>query len=74
MTEEKAKERCAQLAAEHPDRERTNWVPVKQKDGTWAVARIPLPPPLDPSQTKGSRRHPRPNEGEDVRADPWIKP
>jgi hypothetical protein len=74
MTEEEAKERCARLAAEHPDRETTNWVPIKQKDGTWAVARIPLPPPLDPQQTQGTRREPSPHEGEDLRGKPWLTP
>lgn len=74
MDEREAKERCAQLGREHPDREVANWVPVKQKDSSWAVARIPLPPPVDPSKTQGGRREPSPHEGEDVRADPWIKP
>lgn len=74
MDEREARERCAQLAAEHPKRESTNWVPVKQKDGSWAVARIPLPPPVDPGKTRGGRRESSPHEGEDVRADPWIKP
>ncbi|HEX5593279.1 MAG TPA: hypothetical protein VFX35_08025 [Solirubrobacterales bacterium] len=74
MDEQEAKDRCAQLAAEHPDRETSNWVPVKQKDDSWAVVRIPLPPPVDPNRTQGTRRDPSPHEGEDVRADPWIKP
>jgi len=74
MDEGEAKDRCAQLAREHSDRETTNWVPVKEKDGSWAIARIPLPPPVEPSKTSGSRRNPSTQEGEDVRADPWIKP
>jgi hypothetical protein len=74
MNEQEAKGRCMELAREHPDRGVANWVPVKQKDGTWAVARIPLPPPIDPSQIQGGRREPSPHEGEDVRADPWIRP
>jgi hypothetical protein len=74
MDEREAQERCAQLAAEHPDRESANWVPVKQKDGSWAVARIPLPPPVDPGKMQGGHREPSSQEGEDVRADPWIKP
>lgn len=73
MTEEEAKARCAGLAAEHPDRERANWVPVKQKDGTWAVARIPLPPPLDPNQTEETRPEPHlPDEA--YRPGPWLNP
>jgi len=74
MNEGEARERCAQLAAAHPYREVANWIPVQQRNGTWAVARIPLPPPVDPSNTQGGRRKPSPQEGEDVRADPWIKP
>ena len=74
MDEQEAKECYAKLGREHADRETTNWVPVKQKDGTWAVARIPLAPPIDPNSTQGGRREPSPHEGEDVRADPWIKP
>lgn len=74
MDEQEAKDRCAELTREHPDHETTNWVPVKQKDGTWAVARIPLAPPIDLHRTQGGRREPSHHEGEDVRADPWIKP
>jgi hypothetical protein len=57
MNEQEAKDRCAQLAAEHPDRASTNWIPVKQKDGAWAVARIGLPPPVKA-------------DGEEIRANP----
>ena len=74
MEEREAKDRCDELAREHPDRETVNWVPVKQKNGGWAVARIPLPPPIDMERTQGGRREPSPHEGEDLRVDPWIKP
>ncbi len=60
MTEEEAKARCTQLAAEHPDRERNQWLPVKAKDGTWSVARIGVPPPLDPTATTESHDSSRP--------------
>lgn len=73
MTEEEAKARCAKLAAEHSDRKTTNWVPVKQQNGTWAVARIPLPPPVDPNQTQPAHPDPRP-PGEDHRQKPWLNP
>lgn len=42
MTEKEAKEECARLAAEHPDRETHRWVPVQKDD-----PRV-LPPWLDP--------------------------
>jgi hypothetical protein len=63
MTEQEAKDRCAQLAAEHPDRATTNWLPVKQKDGTWAVARIPLPPPAK-AEGEETKSEPRPMPGD----------
>lgn len=59
MDEQEAKARCAQLAAEHPDRERNHWIPVKGKDGTWSVARIGLPPPTEPGGTEIQEK-PRP--------------
>jgi hypothetical protein len=74
MTEDEAKARCAQLEAEHPDRATTNWIPAKQKDGSWAVARIPLPPPLDLSSTSETRPSGR-LQGEDPRTEPpWLNP
>lgn len=74
VNEEEARDRCAELARTHPARETTNWVAVEQKDGTWAVARIPLPPPIDLRQTHGTRREPSPHEGEDLRGKPWLTP
>jgi hypothetical protein len=74
MTEAEAKARCAELATSHPDRKKSNWIPVEQKDGTWAVARIPLPPPVTLDQTGESRRDPGPQEGEDLRKKPWLHP
>jgi hypothetical protein len=73
MNEEEAKARCAQLAAEHPDRERNQWLPVKAKDGTWSVARIGLPPAADPTGT-ATQAQPRPT-AEDPRENfPWLNP
>jgi hypothetical protein len=74
MNEREAREHCAELAREHPDRGTSHWVPVEQKDGTWAVARIPLPPPIDPERTSGGRREVNPHEGEDLRGKPWLTP
>jgi len=45
MTKTEAEARCKQLAAEHPDRESCHWITVKDEDGSWAVAKIGLPPP-----------------------------
>jgi hypothetical protein len=74
VNEQEAKNRCAELARTHPERDTTNWVPVEQRDNTWAVARIPLPPPIDPQQTRGTHREPSPQEGEDLRGKPWLTP
>jgi hypothetical protein len=73
MTED-AKDRCAQLAAEHPDRARVNWIPVKQKDGSWAVARIPLPPPVKVDQAQESHDDSRPLRENPRGENPWINP
>lgn len=60
MDEEEAKARCAQLSAEHPDREHNQWLPVKAKDGTWSVARIGVAPPINPAETTESQDSSRP--------------
>ena len=60
MNEQEAKDRCAELAAKHPDRSRNQFVPIKAKDGTWSVARIGVAPALDPTDTTESRDSSRP--------------
>lgn len=74
MTEDEAKARCTQLGVEHPDRARVNWIPVKQKDGSWAVARIPLPPPVKADQTQESHNDSRPLRENPRGENPWINP
>ena len=72
MNEQEARDRCAELAAEHPDRATSNWIPVKQKDGTWGVARIGLPPP---AKATGESRAERDPLAQNPRAEnPWINP
>ena len=44
MTEAEAREACARLAAEHPDRGTHQWRPRQASDGTWTVVKIALPP------------------------------
>ena len=44
MTEAEAREACARLAAEHPDRETHQWRPRQEPDGSWSVLKIALPP------------------------------
>jgi hypothetical protein len=74
VTEAEAKARCAQLAQEHPDRATANWIPIRQKDGFWAVARIGLPPPLDPAATEKTRDSSRPVTDNPGPEPPWINP
>jgi hypothetical protein len=42
MTEAQARERCAQLAREHPERAENQWFALKRDDG-WTVVKMPLP-------------------------------
>ena len=73
MTEQEAKARCQQLAAEHPDRETHRWVPTKAKDGNWSIAKINLPPPKPP--TGSETRVTKSESGEDPRVlPPWLDP
>jgi len=65
MNEIEAKEECARLGAEHPDRHTHHWVPTKRGDG-WAVAKIGLPPP--PNDTTAEvRADEKPPTPDDVR-------
>jgi hypothetical protein len=72
MNEQEAKERCAELAAEHPDRETHQWVPVRDKDGGWTVAKIDLPPPATPTGTATRRETLRPSDH--PQGNPWLDP
>ncbi len=65
VNEIEAKEECARLGAEHPDRQTHRWVPTK-RDGEWAVAKIGLPPPAD-DITAELRADERPSTPDDVR-------
>jgi len=72
MDEKQAKERCAQLAAEHPDRETHRWVPVQSKDGDWSVAKINLPPVARPTGTETRATE---SDSEDPhQLPPWLDP
>jgi len=72
VNEQEAKERCAALAAEHPDRATHRWVPVRNEDGSWTVAKIDLPPPVAPTETATRRETPRPSD--DPQGNPWLDP
>jgi hypothetical protein len=72
MDEQEAKDRCAQLAREHPDRQTHQWVPVQSKDGSWSVAKINLPPVAQPTGTQTQASQPDPNDPRHL--PPWLNP
>ena len=64
MTESEARAESERLAAEHPDRATTTWVPRQEASGDWSVVRVPRPrPSID-------RDRLRPGFEEDVHPDP----
>ena len=63
MTEDEARAACAQLAAEHADRETHQWRPRQEPDGSWSVMKIALPP--SGPTTPETRAEERPATGED---------
>lgn len=67
MTEEQAKERCAELAAASPDRETHSWLPRKGPDGSWAVVKLAIPSPAAQQQTGTSKSGDAPGIKDDPR-------
>jgi hypothetical protein len=72
MDEREARERCEELAATHPDRDTHRWVPVQDKDGSWSVAKINLPPTPKPTATE--TRATRTDQGDPRQLPPWLDP
>lgn len=66
MTEDEARETCAQLAAEHPDRETHQWRPRQEADGSWSVMKIALAPAAP--TTPETRAEERPPTADDPRS------
>ena len=48
MTEREARERCAKLGAESPERSTHSWIPRKNADGDWSVVKLAVPSPKTP--------------------------
>ncbi len=65
MTEAEARELCARLAAEHPDRATHSWHPREEPDGSWSVVKISLPSPGE--LTPETRAEERPATADDPR-------
>lgn len=73
MDEGEAKELCAQLATEHPDRFTHRWAPLEGKDGEWSVVKINLPPATEPTGT-ATRADPEPGPDDPRTLPPWLNP
>jgi len=76
MTEQEAKDRCAKLTAESPERETHSWLPRKEAGGEWAVVKLAVPSPKKEETTtsqagdnQGIKDDPRPAMEQNV--PPW---
>lgn len=65
MNEAEAREACARLAREHPERETHRWHPREEADGSWSVVKIALPSNL--GSTAETRAEGRPPTADDPR-------
>lgn len=67
MTEAEARDLCAQLAREHPDRDAHQWFAREAGDG-WTVVKVPLPEGLKRQPlTPTIESKPKPPQAEDPR-------
>ena len=57
MERAEAEQLRTKLAAEHPDRTTHRFI-LSERDGEWTVAKVALPPGLDPSGTLNAERQP----------------
>ncbi|MGB0121165.1 MAG: hypothetical protein WBP55_09470 [Solirubrobacterales bacterium] len=76
MDEQQAKERCATLEAESPDRETHSWIPREGADGTWSIVKLAVPSPkktdtitTQSGDDQGIKDDPRPAMEQNV--PPW---
>jgi hypothetical protein len=71
LTSDQARQRAAELNAEHPERGRYRWLAREGEDG-WQVVRIELPGGVRLDPLKGTvEAKPRPPEAEDPRPPMW---
>jgi len=66
MTEQEARERCAKLGAESPERSTHSWIPKKNPAGDWSVVKLAVPSPktpetvtTEPSENQSAKDDPR---------------
>jgi hypothetical protein len=63
VTRDEAEALCVRYAAEHPDRASAQWRPKEERDGTWTVIRIGIPPPPETTtETRADERPPTPGD------------
>jgi hypothetical protein len=78
MTREEVDQLCTRLASEHPDRATHRWIPHHAADGSWEVAKIALPPPVEETgaATRADERPPQPDDPRPMRdiGGPWVGP
>jgi hypothetical protein len=67
VTEQEARVLAEELAKTHPDRETHRFVPRKEGDGDWMVAKINLPPVRDElsAETRADERPPTADDPRD---------
>lgn len=67
MTESEAREHCARLAREHPDRADNQWF-AREGDEGWTLVKVPLPEGLKRQQlTTTIETKPKPPQPDDPR-------
>ena len=67
MTEAEARDLCAKLAREHPDRAENQWF-AREMDGGWTVVQVPLPVGLRRQpMTPTIEAKPKPPQADDPR-------
>ena len=68
MTEAEARDLCAQLAREHPERAQNQWFARETDDG-WTVVKVPLPEGLRRQKmTPTIKSKPKPPQADDPRS------
>jgi hypothetical protein len=71
VTREEAEKLCQRLASDSHERETHHWVPHRQRNGEWSVAKIGLPPTKSSGGTPETRADEKPATPDDPRPAQW---
>lgn len=71
MTHEEARDACARLQREHPDRTTHTWLPRETAGGDWEVARVAKPFPGRGPAVATTESKPKPPQPDDPRPAQW---